>query len=44
MNGPNQAEKSEYFEQTTWTKALKEWMQIFYQVGLGATALKVIKD
>jgi polysaccharide biosynthesis/export protein len=34
----------EDFERTTWTKDLKDWTQIFYQFGLGAAALKVIKD
>jgi protein involved in polysaccharide export with SLBB domain len=29
---------------TTWTKDLKDWTQIFYQFGLGAAALAVIKD
>jgi polysaccharide export outer membrane protein len=34
----------EDFERTTWTKDLKDWTQIFYQFGLGAAALKVIRD
>lgn len=34
----------EDFERTTWTRDLKDWTQIFYQFGLGAAALKVIKD
>lgn len=34
----------EDFQRTTWTKDLKDWTQIFYQFGLGAAALKVIKD
>ncbi len=34
----------EDFERTTWTKDLRDWTQIFYQFGLGAAALKVIKD
>jgi polysaccharide biosynthesis/export protein len=34
----------EDFERTTWTKDLKDWTQIFYQFGLGAAALKVLKD
>jgi polysaccharide biosynthesis/export protein len=29
---------------TTWTKDLKDWTQIFYQFGLGAAALTVIKN
>ncbi|MGE0278696.1 MAG: SLBB domain-containing protein [Nitrospiraceae bacterium] len=29
---------------TTLTKDLKDWTQIFYQFGLGAAALKVIRD
>jgi protein involved in polysaccharide export with SLBB domain len=29
---------------TTFTKNLKDWTQIFYQFGLGAAALKVIRD
>ena len=29
---------------TTFTKYLKDWTQIFYQFGLGAAALKVIRD
>ena len=28
---------------TTWTKDLRDWTQIFYQFGLGAAALKVLK-
>ena len=34
----------EDFTRTTWAKDLKDWTQIFYQFGLGAAALKVIKD
>ncbi|TAK86062.1 MAG: sugar transporter [Betaproteobacteria bacterium] len=34
----------EDFERTTWMKDLKDWTQIFYQFGLGAAALKVIKE
>jgi polysaccharide biosynthesis/export protein len=34
----------EDFERTTWIKDLKDWTQIFYQFGLGAAALKVLKD
>jgi polysaccharide biosynthesis/export protein len=29
---------------TTWMKDLKDWTQIFYQFGLGAAALKIIRD
>jgi len=29
---------------TTFTKNLKDWTQIFYQFGLGAAAIKVIRD
>jgi protein involved in polysaccharide export with SLBB domain len=34
----------EDFERTTLTKDLKDWTQILYQFGLGAAALKVIRD
>jgi len=34
----------EDFERTTWMKDLKDWTQIFYQFGLGAAALKVIRE
>jgi protein involved in polysaccharide export with SLBB domain len=34
----------EDFEHTTWTKTLKDWGQILYQFGLGAAAIKVLKD
>lgn len=34
----------EDFQRTTWTKDLKDWTQILYQFGLGAAALKVLKD
>lgn len=34
----------EDFTRTTWTKDLKDWTQILYQFGLGAAALKVLKD
>ncbi len=34
----------ENFERTTWSKDLRDWTQIFYQFGLGAAALKVIKQ
>ena len=29
---------------TTWMKDLKDWSQIFYQFGLGAAAIKIIRD
>ena len=29
---------------TTWMKDLKDWTQIFYQFGLGAAAIKIIRD
>jgi protein involved in polysaccharide export with SLBB domain len=29
---------------TTFTKDLKDWTQIFYQFGLGAAAIKIIRD
>ena len=34
----------EDFERTTWMRDLKDWTAIFYQFGLGAAALKVIKQ
>jgi protein involved in polysaccharide export with SLBB domain len=34
----------EDFERTTWTKLLKDYGQILYQFGLGAAALKVIRQ
>jgi hypothetical protein len=34
----------EDFERTTWVKDLKDWGQIFYQFGLAAAALKVLRD
>ncbi|MCX7144328.1 MAG: hypothetical protein NT123_25515, partial [Proteobacteria bacterium] len=34
----------EDFERVTWTKVLKDYGQILYQFGLGAAALKVIKN
>ncbi len=33
----------EDFERTSWTKVLKDWGQILYQMGLGVAALKVIR-
>jgi len=34
----------EDFERTTWMKDLRDWSQIFYQFGLGAAAIKVLKQ
>jgi protein involved in polysaccharide export with SLBB domain len=34
----------EDFERTTWMRDLKDWSQILYQFGLGAAALKVLKN
>lgn len=34
----------EKIERNTWTQSLKEWTSIFYQFGLGAAGLKVLKD
>lgn len=34
----------EDFERTTWTKTLKDWGQILYQFGLGAAAIRVLKN
>jgi protein involved in polysaccharide export with SLBB domain len=34
----------EDFERTTWIKILKDYTQILYQFGLGAAAIKVLKD
>jgi len=34
----------EDFERITWTKALKDYGQILYQFGLGAAAIKVLKQ
>jgi polysaccharide biosynthesis/export protein len=28
----------------SWTKAFKDWSQIFYQLGLGTAALKILKS
>lgn len=33
----------EDFERTTWAKDLRDWTQIFYQFGLGAAGLKVLR-
>lgn len=34
----------EMIERTSWRQSLKEWTAIFYQFGLGAAGLKVLKD
>lgn len=34
----------EQMNRTTWTQDLKEWTQILYQFGLGAAALKTLKN
>ena len=34
----------EDFERVTWTKLLKDYGQILYQFGLGAAAIKVLKN
>lgn len=34
----------EDFERVTWTKVLKDYGQIFYQLGLGAAAIKVLRQ
>jgi protein involved in polysaccharide export with SLBB domain len=34
----------EDFERTTWMKDLKDWGQIFYQFGLAAAAIKVLRE
>jgi hypothetical protein len=34
----------EDFERTTWMRDLKDWLQVFFQFGLGAAAIKVIKQ
>jgi polysaccharide export outer membrane protein len=34
----------EDFDRVNWTNVLKDWGTIFYQLGLGAAALKVLKD
>lgn len=31
-------------DRTTWTRVLKDWGQILYQMGLGVAALKVIRQ
>ncbi len=32
----------EEFAPISWTKELKDWTQILYQMGLGAAAIKVL--
>jgi protein involved in polysaccharide export with SLBB domain len=34
----------EEFDRTTWTRTIKDYAQIFYQLGLGVAALKVLRD
>jgi polysaccharide export outer membrane protein len=34
----------ETIERSSWRQSLKEWTSIFYQFGLGAAGLKVLKD
>lgn len=34
----------EKIDRTSWRQSLKEWTSIFYQFGLGAAGLKVLKD
>src|SRR5439155_22754233 len=34
----------EDFERQSFTKSLKDWTQIFYQFGLGAAAIQVIRN
>lgn len=34
----------EDFDRTTWTKTLKDWGQILYQFGLGAAAIRVLRN
>ena len=34
----------EDFDRTTWIKTLKDWGQILYQFGLGAAAIRVLRD
>lgn len=34
----------EYLQKTTFTRELKDWAQIIYQLGLGAAAIKVLRD
>ena len=34
----------EYLQKTTFTRELKDWAQIIYQLGLGVAAIKVLRD
>jgi hypothetical protein len=34
----------ENLQKTTFTKELKDWTSIIYQLGLGAAAIKVLQD
>ncbi len=34
----------EEYDRTTWTRALRDWAQIFYQFGLGAAAVRVLRN
>jgi hypothetical protein len=34
----------EDLNKTTFTKEVKDWTQIIYQLGLGAAAIKVLQD
>jgi hypothetical protein len=34
----------ENLQKTTFTKELKDWTQIIFQLGLGAAAIKVLQD
>lgn len=34
----------ETIERSSWRQSLKEWTSIFYQFGLGAAGLKVLKN
>ncbi len=34
----------EDFQKVSWTKELKDWTSIIYQLGLGAAAIKVLQD
>jgi hypothetical protein len=34
----------EDLQKVSWTKELKDWTSIIYQLGLGAAAIKVLQD
>ena len=34
----------EEFDRTSWTRTLKDWSQILYQMGLGVAAIKVLRQ